>query len=79
MTVEHTRQQIAEAMEGHFEVMREYGEEIPAPARHLDFVVDDDMSEEYCTWVDVEPAESTNAPQGRTATTTKRAKKKKQP
>ena len=55
MTVEHTRQQIAEAIEGHLEVMRESGESVPPPAARLEFAVDEDTGEEFCTWVEVEP------------------------
>lgn len=54
MTVEHARQQIAEALEGHLEVMRDSGEIAPAPAPKFDFTVDDDAGEEYCSWVEVE-------------------------
>ena len=57
LTVEHARQQIAEAVAGHLEVMREAGQAAPAPARRLDFSVDDNMGEEYCTWVEVEEGE----------------------
>ncbi|HZY85353.1 MAG TPA: type II toxin-antitoxin system HicB family antitoxin [Gemmataceae bacterium] len=55
MTVEHARQQIAEALEGHLEVMRESGEPAPPPAARLEFAVDEDTGEEFCTWVEVEP------------------------
>jgi predicted RNase H-like HicB family nuclease len=55
MTVEHARQQIAEAAEGHLEVMRESGEPVPPPAARLEFAVDEDTGEEFCTWVEVEP------------------------
>ncbi len=55
MTVEHTRQQIAEAIEGHLEVMRESGEPVPPPAARLEFAVDEGTGEEFCTWVEVEP------------------------
>jgi predicted RNase H-like HicB family nuclease len=54
MTVEHARQQIAEALEGHLEVMRDAGESTPAPASEFEFSVDDDAGEEYCSWVEVE-------------------------
>jgi predicted RNase H-like HicB family nuclease len=51
-TVEHTRQQIAEAIEGHLEVLRESEEEVPSPSQRLEFTVDEDMGEEFCTWVE---------------------------
>jgi predicted RNase H-like HicB family nuclease len=57
MTVEHARQQIAEAIEGHLEVMTQSGESAPAPASTLEFAVDEDTDEEFCTWVEVELAE----------------------
>jgi predicted RNase H-like HicB family nuclease len=52
MTVEHTRQQIAEAVEGHLEVMRDSGESIPVPSSGLEFTIDEDMGEEFCTWIE---------------------------
>ncbi len=76
LTVEHARQQIAEAVEGHLEVMRESGEAIPPPAGRLEFAVDDDMGEEFCTWVEVEPDEG--APPGRPAVAVKPKTKRKQ-
>jgi predicted RNase H-like HicB family nuclease len=65
MTVEHTRQQIAEAAEGHVEVMREHGEEVPRPGARLDFLVDEDMGEEYCTWIEVEAEKPAPDAEGR--------------
>jgi predicted RNase H-like HicB family nuclease len=64
MTVEHTRQQIAEAIEGHLEVMREAGSPTSGPAPRLEFVVDENSDEEFCTWVEValpEPVSSQDA------------------
>ena len=61
LTVEHARQQIAEALESHFELMRESGESIPVPTRRADFSPEESAGEEYCTWVEVpvpEPASS---------------------
>src|SRR5437879_4939672 len=54
MTVEHTRQQLSEAVDMHVESMREAGEEIPPPKACVEFVVDEDMGEEYCTWIEIE-------------------------
>lgn len=65
MTVEHTRQQIAEALEGHLEVMRDSGETVSTPSSRLEFEIDDDMDEEFCTWVEVEVPEAV-APRGET-------------
>ena len=53
-TVEHARQQIAEAIEMHLELMEQSGEAVPAPTSAVQFSVDDDSSEELCTWVEVE-------------------------
>jgi predicted RNase H-like HicB family nuclease len=64
MTVEHTRQQVAEAIEGHLQVMRESGDAAPTPAARLEFAVDEATDEEYCTWVEVEIEEPVSAPGG---------------
>jgi predicted RNase H-like HicB family nuclease len=77
MTVEHTRQQMAEAIEGHLEVMRGSGEPAPAPASRVEFAVDDDTDEEYCTWVEVEVAEPVPA-RGGAAVSAKPGGKRKQ-
>jgi predicted RNase H-like HicB family nuclease len=53
--VEHARHMIAEAIEMHLELMQSSGEQIPTPSTSLNFSVDDDASEELCTWVEVEP------------------------
>ena len=55
LTVEHARQQIGEAVEGHLEVMREAGEPAAPPSARLEFAADEDTGEEFCTWVEVEP------------------------
>ena len=54
LTVEHTKQMIAEAIEFHFESMAADGETIPVPSTHFDFSFDDNSDEEFCTWVEVE-------------------------
>jgi predicted RNase H-like HicB family nuclease len=53
-TVEHARQMIAEALEMHFDLLRQSGEAIPKPRDHIDFTVDNSADEELCTWVDVD-------------------------
>lgn len=53
-TVEHARQMIVEAIEMHLELMRQEGEPIPIPRSRIEFAVDNDSSEELCTWVEVE-------------------------
>jgi predicted RNase H-like HicB family nuclease len=54
MTVEHARQQIAEALDSHLEVLRESEQVIPQATPRLEFTVDEDVGEEFCTWVEVE-------------------------
>ena len=53
-TVEHARQMIAEAIEMHIDLMLRSGESIPAPSSNVDFSVDQDSDEEFCTWVEVD-------------------------
>ena len=77
MTVEHARQQIAEAIQGHLEVMRESGEEAPAVKPRLEFAVDEDMGEEYCTWVEAAEAEETPALGGAGVATKQRPKRRR--
>ncbi len=61
-TVEHARQMIAEAIEMHLELMQQSGETIPPPSSSYEFAVDQDSSEELCTWVEVDEARSTVSP-----------------
>ncbi len=61
-TVEQTRARIAEAVDAHLELMSEGGESIPPPSTHIDFAVDEDSSEEFCTWVEVEDSVSASKP-----------------
>jgi len=58
-TVEHARQMIAEAIEMHLDLMRNSGETVPAPSQHFDFSIDQEASEELCTWVEVDEAKAT--------------------
>ena len=53
-TIEHAREIIAQALEGHFEVMASYGDPIPVPSHEVAFTFDDDTGEEFCTWVEVD-------------------------
>jgi predicted RNase H-like HicB family nuclease len=55
-TVEHARQMISGAVEMHLEAMQQAGEAIPPPSPRLEFAVDDESAEEFCTWVEVEPS-----------------------
>jgi predicted RNase H-like HicB family nuclease len=54
VTVEHARQQMAEAIEMHLDLMRESGESIPTPTTSYEFSVDEVTNEELCTWVEVD-------------------------
>jgi predicted RNase H-like HicB family nuclease len=76
MTVEHTRQQISEAVEGHLEVMRESGETIPSPSLCVEFSVAEETDEEFCTWVDAEVVEPVSSHGG--TVSVKPTKKRKQ-
>jgi hypothetical protein len=76
MTVEHTRQQMAEALEGHLQAKRDAGEAVPAPASRLEFAVDEDVDEEFCTWVEVEATFRVLSPEG-TGVATKPTSKRK--
>lgn len=53
-TVEHARHSIAEAIEMHLELMQKSGEIIPPPSQSCEFAVDDESTEELCTWVEVD-------------------------
>jgi predicted RNase H-like HicB family nuclease len=75
LTVEHTRQQIAEAIQGHLDVMRESGEDVPPAKPHLEFAVDEEMGEEYCTWV--ESPEAADTPHGGPGVATKQRQKRR--
>lgn len=45
---------IADAIEMHLEMMRDSGESVAMPTQHFDFAIDQDASEELCTWVEVD-------------------------
>ncbi|MCC6493411.1 MAG: type II toxin-antitoxin system HicB family antitoxin [Pirellulales bacterium] len=55
-TVEHARQMIADAIEMHVELMACSGQAAPKPSSSYEFAVDEDASEELCTWVEVDEA-----------------------
>jgi predicted RNase H-like HicB family nuclease len=59
-TVEHARQQVAEAIEVHVELMEQSGEAVPTPTSAVQFSVDDDSAEELCTRVEVEEPRATS-------------------
>ncbi len=56
-TVEEVRKLIAEAIELHVELMRQTGETVPGPTKHLDVNIDDLEEGELCTWVEVDAPE----------------------
>ena len=60
----------------HLEVMRDSGEAVPSPSERLEFAVDEDMGEEYCTWIDVEVPEDSSS--GGTGVAAKPKSKRKQ-
>ncbi len=53
-TVEQVRKLIAGAITLHLDLMSQSGEKIPSPTRHIDFVIDETVEEELCTWVEAE-------------------------
>ncbi|MCE9604516.1 MAG: type II toxin-antitoxin system HicB family antitoxin [Planctomycetia bacterium] len=53
-TIDHAREMISQALEGHLEIMAAGGEAIPTPSHHIEFSFDDQSDEEFCTWVEVE-------------------------
>jgi predicted RNase H-like HicB family nuclease len=77
ITVEHTRQQIAEAVEGHLDVMRDSGQSAPPPTSRLEFTVDEDMGEEYWTWIEAEEGQP-ESPSGETGVVARPKSKRKQ-
>src|SRR4051794_18724298 len=76
-TVEQVRKLMAEAITGHLDLMRESGEKLPSPTRHLDFVIDETEEEELCTWVEVEECEPVSSAQATPAATKSRTKRKR--
>jgi predicted RNase H-like HicB family nuclease len=57
-TIRGSLRMFTEALEMHFDLMRETGETIPPPSHKIEFSIDDSSSEELCTWVDVDMHES---------------------
>ncbi len=53
-TIEQSRQTIAEAIEMHLELMQQSGEAITSPSQSFEFAVNENSSEELCTWVEVD-------------------------
>ena len=60
-TLKAVRKRIAKAIELHLELMAQSGEKIPQPKDRLEFVIDQNTDEEFCTWVDVHAPEAISA------------------
>jgi predicted RNase H-like HicB family nuclease len=56
-TVEKVRNLIAEAVELHVHLMRQRGETVPTPTKHVNLNIDDLEEGELCTWVEVDLAQ----------------------
>ena len=52
-SVEEVRELISQAIFFHLELMVQAGEKLPQPSERLEFIVDKDAGEEFCTWVEV--------------------------
>jgi len=52
-SVEDVRELIADAIWLHLDLMRQSGEKVPAPSRHIDLDLTELEDGEMCTWVDV--------------------------
>ncbi len=48
---------ITEAIALHLDLMQSSGETIPSPRDRIEFVIDADAGQEYCTWVEVQALE----------------------
>ena len=44
---------IAEAIGWHIDLMKQSGDKIPKPSRAVEFSIDEDSQEDFCTWVEV--------------------------
>jgi predicted RNase H-like HicB family nuclease len=64
MTVEQTKQLIAEAITLHLELMQQTGQPIPVPRKSIEFVIDEDAGEEFCSWVEVVVSAKVPLPEG---------------
>jgi len=46
----------------HLELMQQSGESIPTPTTSFEFAIDQDASEELCTWVEIDESKSPVTP-----------------
>ncbi len=51
-SVEGVCKLMAEAIALHLDMMRRSGESIPKPSKHLDFTIEKDAEQGFCTWVE---------------------------
>jgi predicted RNase H-like HicB family nuclease len=60
-TVKTAQRLIAEAIALHLDLMQQSGERVPAPRQSIEFAVDDNWDEEFCTWVEVKAPEAVSS------------------
>jgi predicted RNase H-like HicB family nuclease len=53
-SVEEVRDLISQAIFLHLEMMVQSGEKFPDPTEKMEFVIEKDAGEEFCTWVEVQ-------------------------
>ena len=52
-TLKAARKLIAKAIELHLDLIIQSGQKMPTPKQRLEFVIDPNEREEFCTWVEV--------------------------
>jgi predicted RNase H-like HicB family nuclease len=52
-SIEKVRKLITEAIVLHLDAMRKSGEPIPKPRRKMEFAIEEEAGEEFCTWVEI--------------------------
>jgi len=52
-TMKKVRRLIAEAIGLHLELMEQHGEPIPPPRLSIEFAIEPDETDTFCTWVEV--------------------------
>jgi predicted RNase H-like HicB family nuclease len=52
-TLKGVQRLMAEAIELHLDLMRQSGGAIPAPRQSIEFAIDPDTDQEFCTWLEV--------------------------
>jgi predicted RNase H-like HicB family nuclease len=56
-TLKGVKTRIARAVELHLDFMQQSGEGIPTPRQRVEFEIDPNEREEYCTWIEVAVAQ----------------------